>query len=48
MNAPDPALAQEVIAFTLNGESVEALAGETLIEVADRPPAAASRPQAWK
>jgi formate dehydrogenase major subunit len=36
MNAPDPALAQEVIAFTLNGESVEALAGETLIEVADR------------
>ena len=32
----DSALAQEVIAFRLNGENVEALPGETLIEVADR------------
>jgi len=36
MNAPDAVLAQEIIAFKLNGEQVEALAGETLIEVADR------------
>jgi formate dehydrogenase major subunit len=32
----DSALAQEVIAFRLNGEDVEALPGETLIEAADR------------
>src|SRR5690349_16434822 len=32
----DAALAQETITFTLNGEAVEALPGETLIEVADR------------
>jgi formate dehydrogenase major subunit len=36
MNAPDAVLAQEIIAFKLNGEQVEAFAGETLIEVADR------------
>src|SRR4029453_4044891 len=36
MNAPDSVLAEEVIAFKLNGENVEAFPGETLIEVADR------------
>jgi formate dehydrogenase major subunit len=32
----DTALAQELIAFKLNGDDVQALPGETLIEVADR------------
>ena len=37
MNAPrEPEVAQESIAFRLNGRDVEARPGETLIEVADR------------
>ena len=37
MNAPHEAvLAQQTVAFTLNGARVEAAAGETIIEVADR------------
>src|SRR5437773_11746524 len=37
MNPPlDPALAQEAITFRLNGNEVEALPGETIIQTADR------------
>ncbi|HEY3181184.1 MAG TPA: formate dehydrogenase subunit alpha [Casimicrobiaceae bacterium] len=37
MNAPlEPALAQEIVTFRLNGSAVEALPGETIIQTADR------------
>ena len=37
MNAPlDTGLAQELVTFTLNGRTVEALPGETIIQAADR------------